>query len=101
YHGLERDEARRLPQAAEVYEKGVSLNVMSKAYGLAGLRIGWIASRDHALLQRMERMKHYLSICNARPSEVLARIALKARPTILDRTRGLCAANARTLTAFF
>ncbi|PTM95396.1 aminotransferase class I/II-fold pyridoxal phosphate-dependent enzyme [Mycoplana dimorpha] len=101
YHGLERDEARRLPQAAEVYEKGVSLNVMSKAYGLAGLRIGWIASRDHALLQRMERMKHYLSICNARPSEVLARIALKARRTILDRTRGLCAANARTLTAFF
>lgn len=101
YYGLERDEARRLPQAAEVYEKGVSLNVMSKAYGLAGLRIGWIGSRDHALLQRMERMKHYLSICNARPSEVLARIALKARETILARTRGISAANAQTLTAFF
>lgn len=101
YHGLERDASRRLPQAADAYEKGVSLNVMSKAYGLSGLRIGWIACRDHALLHRMERMKHYLSICNARPSEVLAGVALKARETILARTRGISATNAETLTAFF
>ena len=34
YRGLERVSARQLPQAAEVYDRGVSLNVMSKAYGL-------------------------------------------------------------------
>ncbi|MCP8893701.1 pyridoxal phosphate-dependent aminotransferase [Shinella daejeonensis] len=101
YRGLERDAARRLPQAAELYERGVSLNVMSKAYGLPGLRIGWIASRDHALLARMEKMKHYLSICNAAPSEVLAGIALKGRETILDRNRALCAENLEKLGAFF
>ena len=53
-------------------ENGISLNVMSKAYGLPGLRIGWIASQDLQLLDKMEKMKHYLSICNSSPSEFLA-----------------------------
>lgn len=100
YRGLEIDDAKRLPQAADLFDKGISLNVMSKAYGLPGLRIGWIASRDHALLSRMEKMKHYLSICNARPSEVLAGIALKARETIFARNRALCAENIEKLEAF-
>ncbi|WP_457585886.1 aminotransferase class I/II-fold pyridoxal phosphate-dependent enzyme [Ensifer canadensis] len=101
YRGLERDPALRLPQAAELFERAISLNVVSKAYGLPGLRIGWIACRDHALLERMEKMKHYLSICNSRPSEVLATIALKAREHLLDRNRALCAENLQTLGAFF
>jgi aspartate/methionine/tyrosine aminotransferase len=101
YRGLEIDGAKRLPQAADLFDKGISLNVMSKAYGLPGLRIGWIASRDHALLSRMEKMKHYLSICNARPSEVLAGIAIKAREAIFARNRALCAENMEKLGAFF
>jgi aspartate/methionine/tyrosine aminotransferase len=101
YRGLEVDAEKRLPQAADLFDRGISLNVMSKAYGLPGLRIGWIASRDHALLQRMEKMKHYLSICNARPSEVLAGIALKARETIFARNRALCAENIGKLDSFF
>ncbi|MBD9556381.1 aminotransferase class I/II-fold pyridoxal phosphate-dependent enzyme [Ensifer sp. ENS03] len=101
YRGLERDASLRLPQAAELFDRGISLNVMSKAYGLPGLRIGWIACRDHALLERMEKMKHYLSICNSRPSEVLATIALKGRAVILDRNRALVAANLERLGAFF
>ncbi|MES1152932.1 MAG: aminotransferase class I/II-fold pyridoxal phosphate-dependent enzyme, partial [Dongia sp.] len=60
YRGLERRAEIRLPQAAEVYDRGISLNVMSKAYGLPGLRVGWIACQDRALLSRMERIKHYL-----------------------------------------
>lgn len=101
YRGLERSEADRIPQAAEVYERGLSLGVMSKAYGLPGLRIGWIACRDRDQLARMERYKHYLSICNSAPSEVLAEIALKARDTLLARNRGLVADNLGRLDAFF
>jgi aspartate/methionine/tyrosine aminotransferase len=101
YRGLERSDADRLPQAAEIYERGISLNVMSKAYGLPGLRIGWIACRDHELLARMERYKHYLSICNSAPSEVLAEIALKARDTLLARNRGLVVENLKRLDEFF
>ena len=101
YRLVERDEAIRLPQAGDVYEKGLSLNVMSKAYGFPGLRIGWIMTKDRDLLVRMECYKHYLSICNAAPSERLAIIALKARKEILRRNRALVNGNADKLTAFF
>lgn len=101
YRLIERDPALRLPCAADVYERALSLNVLSKAYGLPGLRIGWIACRDQDLLQRMERFKHYLSICNAAPSERLAVIALKARDRILERNRKLAARNAELLDDFF
>lgn len=101
YRLLERDESKRLPQAAEIYEKGISLNVMSKAYGLPGLRIGWIASPDTALLLKFERYKHYLSICNSAPSERLAVLALSVSDRILERNRALIAENLEKMDAFF
>lgn len=91
----------QLPAVADVYERGLSLAVMSKAYGLPGLRIGWIACRDRDLLSRMERMKHYLSICNAAPSERLAKIALKNRGKILARISDLMTRNLDLLDGFF
>ncbi|MDQ6827152.1 MAG: aminotransferase class I/II-fold pyridoxal phosphate-dependent enzyme [Candidatus Eremiobacteraeota bacterium] len=101
YRGVERDPTRRLPQAADLYDRALSLNVMSKAYGLPGLRVGWIACCDRSVLERMEQLKYYLSICNAVASEVLALIALKARGTILQRNGRLITANLRKLDAFF
>lgn len=101
YRLIERYPELRLPQAADAYEKGISLNVMSKAYGLPGLRIGWLACRDREFLQRCERRKHYLSICNSGPSEVLALIALRARDRILARNRALVADNLEKLDQFF
>ena len=101
YRLVERDEECRLPQVADIYEKGLSLNVMSKAWGLPGLRIGWIAAKDQGLLQRLEQYKHYLSICNSVPAERLAVIALKSREKILLRNRELIAANLRILQDFF
>jgi aspartate/methionine/tyrosine aminotransferase len=101
YRGLELDPAGRLPAAVEAYERGLSLGVMSKAYGLPGLRIGWIACRDTALLSRMEHMKHYLSICNAGPSEHLAIIALKARDVVIGRNLELLKGNLDLADKFF
>jgi aspartate/methionine/tyrosine aminotransferase len=82
-------------------ERGLSLGVMSKAYGLPGLRVGWIASKDHALLAKMERIKHYLSICNAGPSEHLATIALKARDKVIGRNVALLKDNLKAVESFF
>lgn len=92
---------RQLPQVADLYERGLSLNVMSKAYGLPGLRIGWIATTDREVLLRMERMKHYLSICNSAPSEYLAGVALRNRDTILARNNRLVRDNLALLDDFF
>lgn len=100
YRGLELDRPS-LPQAADLSANALSLNVMSKAYGLPGLRIGWIACRDRALLDKLERAKHYTSICNSAPSEILALIGLRARDRLLERNRGIVAANLPLFADFF
>ena len=101
FHGLGPSGTRHLPYIADVYERGLSLGVMSKSYGLPGLRIGWIACQDAGLLSKMERMKHYLSICNSGPSEKLAQIALRNRDTILARNCAIVDENLPKWDAFF
>ncbi len=101
YRLIERRPEMTLPQVADVYERGVSLGVMSKSYGLPGIRVGWVVCKDKEALRRMERMKHYASICGPAPSELLAQIALKARERILARNRGLIVKNLPLLEAFF
>jgi aspartate/methionine/tyrosine aminotransferase len=101
YRGIEVDPARTIPQAADLSESAVSLNVVSKSYGLPGLRVGWLACRDRALLERLEKRKHYTSICNAGPAEYLAAVALRNRAPIWERNRGIVAANRPLFDAFF
>lgn len=101
FNGLGPTGARHLPFIADVYERGLSLGVMSKSYGLPGLRIGWIACQDKDVLGRMERMKHYLSICNSGPSERLAVIALKNRARLLARNCAIVDDNLPKWDAFF
>ncbi|WP_405070225.1 pyridoxal phosphate-dependent aminotransferase [Kribbella sp. NBC_01510] len=100
YRGLEL-EIPSLPQATDLSGTALSLNVMSKAYGLPGLRIGWIACRDRAVLDKLEWAKHYTTICNSAPSEVLALIALRARENLLDRNRRIVAENLPVFGRFF
>lgn len=101
YRGIEVEPARTLAQAADLSPRAISLGVLSKAYGLPGLRVGWIVCRDHALLERMERLKHYGSICNPGPSEVLGTIALRAGEQILARNRERVRANLVLFDRFF
>ena len=101
FNGLGPKEAQHLPFVADIYERGLSLNVMSKSYGLPGLRIGWIASQDKDVLSKMERLKHYLSICNSGPSERLAKIALTHRDSILARNSAIVDENLPKWDAFF
>jgi len=101
YRGIELDPGRTLPQAADLSERAVSLNVASKSYGLPGLRIGWLASRDRALLERIEKRKHYTTICNAAPTEYLTAIALRNKERLWERNRGIIAANLPRFQEFF
>ncbi len=101
YRGLEYSDSDRLPAACDLYEHGISLGVMSKAYALAGLRIGWIACRNTELLGRLAAFKDYTTICNSAPSEILALIALRARETVLARSRVIVTGNLVHLDRFF
>ncbi len=101
FHGLGPTGTKHLPFVADLYERGLSLNVMSKSYGLPGLRIGWIACQDREVLSKMERMKHYLSICSSGPSERLAIIALENRHEILARNCRIVDENLPKWDTFF
>lgn len=101
YRHLEHDPADLLPAVADYGARAVSIGVMSKSFGLAGLRIGWIATKDRELLGRISSYKEYISACNSAPSEVLALIALRARTTVLERSRSLLTANLELLDRFF
>lgn len=100
YRLLEHDPATRLPPAASLSESAVSLGVMSKAFGLAGLRIGWIVTRDERLRTRIAALKDYTTICNSAPSEVLALIGLRARHELVARALGIIRPNLDVLRDF-
>ena len=73
YRGLEHDRSAKLPTAADSSDKGISLCGMSKALSMPGLRIGWVAMQDTALLQRIMQLRDYTTICCSAPSEVILR----------------------------
>ena len=76
YRFLTHAESDALPSMCDLYENSVSLWGTAKTFGLAGLRLGWLTSKNKALLKKVEKFKDYLSICNSATSEILATIAL-------------------------
>ena len=93
YRGLEHDPATRLPQAADLYERALSLGAPSKALGLPGLRLGWLTCRDPAVRRAIVDLKLYTTICSSAPSELLTEVALRHHDALLERNRGLVLAN--------
>lgn len=100
YRLLEHD-SPALPAGADCSERALSLGVMSKSFALAGLRIGWIATRDRALFSRLASLKDYTTICSGAPSEILALIALRAKDRVIDRSRAIVRTNLEILHSFF
>ncbi len=101
YRGMERSPRDRLACMADMTSDGISIGVMSKAFGLAGLRIGWIAADDRDFLDRFQAYKDYTTICSSGPSEFLATVALQNRDTILARNQAIIRDNLDLLNRFF
>jgi aspartate/methionine/tyrosine aminotransferase len=101
YRYLEVDPADRLAAGCDTFGRGVSLGVMSKSFAMAGLRIGWLATHDRALLARCAALKDYTTICAPAPSEILALIGLRARDRVIERSRAIVLGNLARLDDFF
>lgn len=80
--------------------RSISLGSVSKAFGLAGVRIGWVASRDHALLRALEQYKDYTTICASAPAEILATIALRNWRQIVDEQQSIVTKNSQVFREF-
>ena len=101
YRGLEHDPEHLLPSMTDLNHRAVSLGVMSKTYGLAGLRIGWVATRNEPLYRSLAAFKDYTTICSSGPSEFLAELALRHRGPLVDRNLAIIRSNLDLLDDFF
>ena len=101
YRLLEYDRSANPEPACDVYENAISLFGMSKTFALAGLRIGWLATRNRAFLQDFAAFKDYTTICSSAPSEILAVMGLRARAAIITRNLDIIRHNLSLLDSFF
>ena len=101
YRELEHTPEYAIPAFADVYENGVSIGVMSKSYGLPGLRIGWLATQNKDIQEKVAILKEYTTICNSAPSEFLAGVALRNRKKILARNLEIVNENLSLYDTFF
>jgi aspartate/methionine/tyrosine aminotransferase len=101
YGLLEHGTEEQIPSACDLDDRAVTLNVMSKSFGLGGLRIGWIATRNRELFDRVGGVKDYTTICNPAPSELLAEVALRHGDRLLARNREIVRSNLERLDRFF
>jgi aspartate/methionine/tyrosine aminotransferase len=101
YRELEHDPTDRLPAACDLDARAVSLGSISKSYGLPGLRVGWLVTRDARLREAIMRIKDYTTICSSAPSEVLTALALRNRHVLLERNHGIVRDNLPRVEEFF
>lgn len=101
YRESEHDEELRLPAACDRNPMAVSLGVMSKTYGLPGLRIGWLATHHKEIYDRVASLKDYTTICNSAPSEFLAELALRHREKLAGRSVEIIRSNLTILDDLF
>jgi len=101
YRESEYDPDTRLPAACDLGDYAISLGVTSKTYGLAGLRIGWVATKNKRIYERMASIKDYTTICNSAPSEFLAEVAMRNRQKLIDRNMNIIKHSLSVMDNFF
>ena len=85
---------------ADLYEKGIAVGSMSKVFSLAGLRLGWIATRSKEAMREILLHRDYDTISCGMIDEALAAIALEAKEALIGRNRGIVKENLAVLDAW-
>ena len=88
YRGLTEGYATSI---VDVYERGISTGGTSKVFSSAGLRIGWIVTRDLGLTHVIKNLRSFNTICESPITELLAAIVLEHKEEIFARNRKICA----------
>ncbi|RRK09776.1 aminotransferase [Lactiplantibacillus garii] len=83
---------------ADLYDRGIAVNSLSKTYSAPGIRIGWTATPDADLADRFRKYRDYTMICGGVVNDQLAVLILQHRAEILERNRQIVARNLKLLT---
>lgn len=97
YRGTEQGDP--VPSIVDVYDKGISTGSTSKAFSLAGLRLGWIVGPER-LLDDCEVHRDYTTISVGMVDDYFAAMALDAKDVILERSHEITRGNLAVLDAW-
>ena len=96
YRGISED-GSYMYSVADLYEKGISVGSMSKCWSMAGVRLGWIVTRDMDLIHRCHERRDYDTISCAVIDDKLAALALANKDKIIERNRAILNTNRQIL----
>lgn len=97
YRGTDQSGSGTTVSMADIYEKGISTASTSKAFSLAGLRVGWIAApRD--VIDAVLIHRDYNTISVGQLDEHFATLAIENAETILSRSRAITRTNLALLS---
>jgi aspartate/methionine/tyrosine aminotransferase len=99
YRGIDQADPGTSPSFLDRYERTVGIGSMSKAFSLAGLRLGWIVAPGE-LREAVSRHRDYSVISVGMVDDLLASIALEARDALLARNRAIVRENLAILDAW-
>lgn len=90
------------PATSFIYEKVIVTGSMSKAFALAGIRIGWLASRDKMIIETLAAARDYMTISVSQLDDQIASYALSpgVRFRLLQRNISLAVHNLSLVQAF-
>lgn len=96
YRGISED-GSYMDSIVDIYDRGISVGSMSKIFSLAGLRLGWIASKDKDVLHLCLERRDYDTISCGMIDDKLASLALAHKEKIFERNRAIIEKNRRIL----
>ena len=97
YRGTDQHGDGTSASMADISDRGISTGSMSKAFSLAGLRLGWMAAPLH-IIEAAELHRDYSTISIGMINDFLAAIALENAPTLLARSRSITRTNLAILS---
>lgn len=87
------------PVAALLGDHFITTSSLTKAYGLSGLRCGWVLCEPR-LAMRMQRMNDLFGAVGSMPSDSLALAAFRQLDRLLERTRTIMEPNQYLIRTF-
>jgi aspartate/methionine/tyrosine aminotransferase len=96
YRGLDQQDSGTTVSIVDAYERGISTGSMSKAFSLAGLRLGWIVAPEDVIAS-VAVHRDYNTISVGMVDDYFASVALEAKEAILARSRGIVRGNLEVL----
>lgn len=86
------DDNIKVSAIADLYEKGISTNSLSKTYSIPGIRVGWVAS-SLEIIDIFRKYRDYTMICDGVFDDYLAAYVLKNKEAVLNRNKKIVENN--------